>query len=269
MTGERGSHAAVQAWLRRRGLAPEPPSGPAQLFVPRVRAEQEQFYRLLKHYSFRLFVRDVIKHRRGFVLNDLLHYCAAPVARRYLTTLDRLGLVAAVRHGVYRSTRPDVTSFGPTLEWFVARLLRQEYGCETAWNVRLAGAPHGGDYDVLAVAEGEAIYVETKSAPPRQITQAEVAAFLDRLTVLRPHLAIFLADTQLRMRDKIVELFRVELRQRRARVAVRRWQREIFRVGSRIRIVNSAPDLLHNLGACLAAHFGARAPLAVPAVKHP
>jgi len=41
--------------------------------------------------------------------------------------------------------------------------------------------------------------------------QAEVGAFLDRIDTLRPDLALFLADTTLRMRDKLVPLFAAQV----------------------------------------------------------
>src|SRR5439155_128489 len=100
--------------------------------------------------------------------------------------------------------------------------------------LRRRHAAHGGDYDVLACVEGEVAYVETKSAPPRQIDQSEVGAFLDRVDTLRPDLALFLVDTQLRMKDKLVPMFAAEVDRRRLGWDARRLEREIWRVGPEV-----------------------------------
>src|SRR5207302_1829795 len=87
--------------------------------------------------------------------------------------LERLqaGLEARVGRGAYRLRDARISSFGGTLEWYVAEVLVREFGCAATWGLRIPRATHGGDYDVVACAEGEVIYVETKSAPPRQIIQ--------------------------------------------------------------------------------------------------
>ena len=112
---------------------------------------------------------------------------------------------------------------------------------------------------MVACAEGEVLYVETKSAPPRQIVESEVRAFLDRVDTLRPDCALFLADTTLRMRDKLVGLFAAEVTRRRlAWDESARIERELWRVGPEIYLLNSDPDLVRNMGVCLAVHFRGR-----------
>jgi len=67
---------------------------------------------------------------------------------------------------------------------------------------------------VVALMEGSLVYVETTSSPPKHIKQRDIQAFFDRLEVLAPDLAIYLEDTQLRMKDKIVMMFETELQRR-------------------------------------------------------
>jgi hypothetical protein len=180
------------------------------------------------------------------------------VAAGYLRFLTRTRLVKAAGGGKYRLGIAGVTSFGQTLEWYIAELLTREFGCEATFGIRIPQAWPGGDYDVLACAEGELIYVETKSAPPRQIVQGEVGAFLERIDTVRPDLALFLVDTQLRMRDKLVPFFRAEIRRLRLKWPATRVEREIWRVGPDVYLLNSGPDLTRNLRVCLAAHFRER-----------
>ncbi len=75
----------------------------------------------------------------------------------------------------------------------------------------------GGDFDVIAAAEGKLVYLELKSSPPKNLTVAEVGAFFDRLQVLRPDLALFVVDTALRLSDKILPMLREEMGRRQCR----------------------------------------------------
>jgi hypothetical protein len=246
----------VRCALRRRGFVVKSELHNGCL-LPRAAAARAEFYLLLRRYSFRLFLRDVIKGRDGCVLADLVRYCSTPVARRYLQWLLDHGLVRRTRRGV--RLVPGIVSFGPTLEWFVAEALQREFGIASAWSLRLDGTRGGGDYDVVGFQEGACVYIETKSSPPRNIECRQVRAFFDRLATLQPQLAIFLNDTQLRMADKIVGLFADEVRARLPRRApslrVTRITGELFVVGDRLFIANSDPDLVGNIGLCLARYF--------------
>ena len=247
----------MQSALRRRGLAWHGERDPTPLLVPRGRARTHH-YRLLGHYSYRLFLRDVLKHRDDLRPAALARYVTPAVARRYLRVLAAAGLVAPRTRGAYRLRDPRIVSFGGTLEWYVAEVLAREFDCATAYGLRIRRARHGGDYDVVACTEGEVLYAETKSAPPRQIVQAEVGAFLDRTDTLRPDLALFVADTTLRMRDKLVPLFAAEAERRGLDWTAVRLAGEIWRVGPEVYLTNADPDLARNLGTCLAAHFRGR-----------
>jgi hypothetical protein len=248
----------VRDALRRRGLRWNGERDPTPLLVP-TGAARSRHYALLGHYSYRLFLRDVLRRPTDLRAAALTRYTTAAVAARYLRFLVTARLVEPSGRGRYGLRDRRIVSFGGTLEWYVAEVLAREFGCAAATGLRVHGAPHGGDYDVVACAEGEVLYVETKSAPPRQIVQGEVGAFLDRVETLRPDCALFIADTTLRMRDKLVVLFAAEVTRRRlAWGEPARFEREIWRVGPEIYLLNSDPDLVRNVGVCLAAHFRGR-----------
>ncbi len=262
-SGTRAGHAldadeqTVRAALGRRGFVWNGQHDPSPLLLPAARL-RVRHYGLLGHYSYRLFLRDVLKHRIDLRVQTLARYASTAVTRRYLGFLVQARLVQRTTPGRYRLRAPGVTSFGQTLEWYVAQVLRQELGCAAAFGLRIPKAAHGGDYDVVACAEGEVLYVEVKSAPPRQILASEVRAFLDRIDTLRPDCALFLADTHLRMRDKLVPFFTGEIVRRRLAWEPTRLEREIWRVGPEIYLLNTAPDLTRNLRFCVAAHFRRR-----------
>jgi hypothetical protein len=247
----------VRAALRRRGLAWNGERDPTPLLVPCGR-QRARHYALLGHYSYRLFLRDLLKQRADLRPATLGRYVSEPGAARYLGFLARAGLVRRAGRGRYRLADERVVSFGGTLEWYVAEVLRRDLGCDAAYGLRIAGAAHGGDYDVVACAEGEVIYAETKSAPPRQIVQAEIGAFLDRIDTLRPDVALFVADTTLRMRDKLVPMFEAEAARRRLGWQAVRLERETWSVGPEVYLVNAETDLARNIRACVARHFRSR-----------
>jgi hypothetical protein len=267
MATDRATDAAaerlVRYALRRRGIR----CGPGRhlgTLIPGSVGGRDALYELLKRYSFRLFLRDLIRLRDGARPAELTHYCSLPTAKRYLESLTAIGLVRAAPGGRFRLRVRGIHSFGPTLEWFVARALRVEFGIPTAWGLRPDGTGGGGDYDVVGVVEGALLYVEVKSSAPRNIEQRQVGAFVERMIALAPDVAILLNDTQLRMLDKLIPALGSELRRRRAAglpvrgKPLRRVQGEIFSRDDRLFVTNSEPDLIGNLGICLARFFRAR-----------
>lgn len=276
--------------LRQRGLSLHRLSPLRKtLLEPLSDAGRERFYRLLRHYGFRLFLRDLIRDRRQIRVARLARYLTRSQAGRHVEALVNLGILRRHRARLDLATS-GVDSFGDTLEWYVAEILGREFSIPAVWGVTLRGTEHGGNFDVLALPAGRLAYVEVKSSPPKHVEEEEVATFLDRVRDLGPDLALFLEDTSLRMKDKIVPLFESALAaraewsaggaalpswaacapprpERDAGEASRpqpaapvpprpqRLRDEIFHVDSRIFIVNSDPDLARNLGHCLRAFF--------------
>ncbi len=247
----------VRYALRRRGIR----CGPGRhlgAIIPRSAARRAVLYELLKRYSFRLFLRDLIRLSSASAA-ELTHYCSLATAQRFLHTLVEIGVVRVLSGGRFRLRVQGIHSFGPTLEWFVARALQQEFGMATAWGLRATGVTGGGDYDVIGVADGVLIYVEVKSSAPRNIEQRQIGAFVQRVSALAPDMAVLLNDTQLRMLDKLIPALRRELRAHRlGNAPMHRVQGEIFSRDDRLFVTNSEPDLVGNLGVCLARFFRAR-----------
>jgi hypothetical protein len=246
--------------LRRRGFELRPSAGEAKLLLPQPPELREQLYRSLLHYSFRLLLRDVLVHRSAFNERDLEKYCSPATVTRYLGMLETAGLVARGCDGALRLAKDTVDSFGDTLEWLTAEILRRDFGMETVHGVRLEGAPDGGDYDVLATAEGGLLYVETKSAPPRHVHNREIASFFDRLEALRPDAAVFVEDTRLRMTDKLLVMFEEELERRfgGSRPRMERLTDETFVLEGKLFLANASPDLATSLGRCVVHYFRSR-----------
>lgn len=227
------------------------------LLSPQTDAGVEgRFYHLMQRYSFRLFLRDLMAHQEHFVLKDLTRYCSPRTAADYLRFLEEIGLVAGLSQGGYTLDITSVSSIGPTLEWFVAQVFIREFEAPAIYGVKFRETPHGGDYDVIAWLDNRLAYVEVKSSPPKGVEATDVRAFYQRIGDLSPHLAFFLVDTELRMKDKIVPLFEEEISRlygvegRKQRPVVR-LKEELFHINHNLFIVNSKKGLATNLKICL------------------
>lgn len=243
----------VTEMLKRRGFEVILKNPTEYLFFPPglEAGFEDELYGMLRKYSFRIFIRDVIKNKKSFSAEDLLKYSTRQWVDEYIGFLMKKGVIEDSEHGRYRLRAEAVFSFGDTLEWFAANVFEREFSSPALWGVRLKGANFGGDYDVIAAVEGRLVYVEVKSSPPKNVEEAEVAAFIKRTEALKPSLAIFLEDTRLRMKDKIVPFFESILRDR----TVERVEEEVFTIGGKIYIANSKPDMIGNLALCLKRHL--------------
>jgi len=213
------------------------------------------FYEKLKKYSFRLFLRDVIKHQDFFTPEKVARYATKEVTSQYIDFLLKSGIAETVDKG-YRLKRRPVKSFGETLEWFIAMLIAREFQTEAIWGVKFKRPKVGGDYDVIAKIDSSILYMEIKSSPPKQIYDKEITAFLNRVEDLSPEISIFFMDTELRMKDKIVPMFEAELLRRYKKPPlVERIEKELFHIHKKIFIINSKDSILTNIGTVLGFHW--------------
>jgi hypothetical protein len=220
--------------------------------IPSTAISQEIFYHHLHHYSFRLFLRDVITHRNQFTLNQLVLYCSNRVAKKYLHLLLKLGMIQQKGDQFFQLTNLNIHTFGETLEWYIAQVFIREFASPAQWGLQIKNQSPGGDFDILAEVDRRLIYVETKSSPPKGIHLNNVEGFLARVKMVSPDLALFLVDTHLRMEDKIILLF--EQAQGRTTL-IRQIARGIFSVGENILTLNTKPNVIQNIRVCLNDHF--------------
>jgi hypothetical protein len=214
-----------------------------------------EYYRMLHKYSFRLFLRDVIRQQNSFNLENVSRYATPSVTKDYLDYLQSIKLVKKIGKS-YAVTKGSITSFGETLEWYIAEIFRREFGSEAAWGVKFKRPNVGGDYDLIAKIDDALLYGEVKSSPPKQIFDSEIAAFLDRVADLAPAISFFLMDTELRMKDKLVPMFEKELQKRNNDPPqVIRMERELFHIRNKIFIINAKESILQNLEKVMAWYY--------------
>lgn len=248
----------VEHLLKVRGLQVFRCNPSERLFFPSdlTPLQRDRFYELMKRYSFRLVLRDIMKCSESFRPRDLTHYCSENVCRRYCDALFEMGVIVKEGRGKYRVQTTHPANFGPTLEWFVAEMFKREFASSALYGIKLRDTPTGGDYDVIASWNGKLVYVEVKSSPPRGIELNEIHTFFSRLDTLLPDVAILFNDTQLRMKDKLVVMFEEALARRHGEdpsetPRVERLVEELFHMDHRIYIVNSRKDVLQNFRLCL------------------
>jgi hypothetical protein len=243
----------LASMLRLRGFKIHTREPADDLLVPGP-GEVDTFYAMMKKYSFRLFLRDVIKHQEGFGEREVTRYATAEVTGDYIDYLLGSGLLLE-EAGSYRLPR-RIKSFGETLEWFMAQVMRREFLTQALWGVKFRGQRVGGDYDLIARVDGGLLYMEVKSSPPKQVYQTEISAFMDRVGDLAPEVAVFFMDTELRMKDKLVPMFEEELRGRHVSPPeVARLERELFHMEHKLYIINSKLSITGNLERVLADYF--------------
>ncbi len=242
---------SLEVMLGNRGFRIYKKEPSDDLVVP-DRKYASAFYEKLKKYSFRLFLRDVIKHQDNFTLDNVTRFATRRVSSGYLDFILKCNIVEQFRNAYRLKTRP-IKSFGETLEWFVAKLVKNSFRAETIWGIKFRGRTVGGDYDLLAKIESKIMYMEIKSSPPKQIYDREIAAFFSRIEDLSPDISIFLVDTELRMKDKIVPMFEDELRRRyRKKIPVERMVKELFHINRKIFIINAKGGISSNINTVLA-----------------
>lgn len=246
--------------IRRRGFRIYKKEPFDDLFLPEEKYI-DLYYEMLKKYSFRIFVRDVIKNQPLFTIQDVTRYATREVTSGYISFLEKIGLIVQENNS-FKFLKQPIRSFGETLEWFVAEILKREFSMETIRGVKLKKRLVGGDYDLLSKFNGSILYIEIKSSPPKQIYSKEIGAFLDRVSDFLPELAIFFVDTELRMKDKIVPMFEDELKAKlHSSVSAIRIEREIFQISGdlkelpRIFIINSKDSIINNIQIVLTTFF--------------
>lgn len=244
----------LEVLLKRRGFRIYKKEPSDDLLIPDSKYI-DGYYEMLKKYSFRLFLREVIKKQKFFTVQDVTRYATADVTKEYVEYLYNIGLLERLTDGYKLSIGP-IKSFGETLEWFVAEIFKNEFFVEAIWGLRFKRPEVGGDYDLIAKVDGSILYMEIKSSPPKQIYQNEISAFFDRVFDLYPDISIFFVDTELRMKDKIVLMFDEELKKRyKEQVEIRRIEKELFEIWDKVFIMNAKDSIVSNIEKILSHYF--------------
>ncbi|MEW6599864.1 MAG: hypothetical protein AB1499_02750 [Nitrospirota bacterium] len=241
-----GLSPSLGIMLKRRGFTIYRKEPADDLIVPNKKYAVP-FYNKLKKYSFRLFLREVIKHQDSFTIEKVARYATKEVSAGYIDFLQKAGIIETAGK-IYRLKKRPIRSFGKTLEWFVASLIRNDFHAEATWGVKFKRPKVGGDYDLIAKLDSSLLYMEIKSSPPKGIYDKEIKFFLDRAADLSPDISVFFVDTELRMKDKIIPMFEDELLRRYNKIVrAERILKELFHINRKIFIINAKESISANI----------------------
>lgn len=248
---------SVENVLRRRGFNFFSSCPSDDLLIPNNDNLQinEKFYEYFKKYSFRLFMRDIIKNKNKILLDGLTRFCSERTVKKYLNFLLKAGMIVKDKEGHFELNNNRINTFGSTLEWFVAKVFSKEFHSFADWRIKILNLKCGGDFDVIAILEGLIVFVEVKSSPPKHIHQNVISEFFMRMNDLNPNVAIFFIDTHLRLKDKINVMFEWEFRKNSREFKIENFYSKIFCVNNNVFIVNSKPDIITNIRECLKYYF--------------
>src|SRR5512135_222865 len=104
---------ALDVVLKRRGFAVYKKEPGDDLLIPAGKF-LEDYYKTLHRYSFRLFLRDVIKQQNFFTCEKVTRFATAGVTEEYIQYLLEIGLIKKHREGF--ALPRHIKSFGETLE---------------------------------------------------------------------------------------------------------------------------------------------------------
>jgi hypothetical protein len=262
-------HHQIHPLIKGRGFKITKNQMPHDIFdgFPEIKNNFSSFYRLMKKYPFRLLFYDVLKNKSNYAFKDLIHYSSSKSVSRFLEQLKSLQIIQDWDEKKVQLTQPACKlNSGWLLEWLIATLLYQEFDSVTIFNVGLRGTNIGGDYDVLANWLGRLLYLELKCSPPKGIHNPQIKAFLQRVSKLKPDIAIFINDTHLRVKDKIVLMFEEELINLNGiemlKIApVERIEEQIFHIHHYIYLLNTKRSIQNNLKTVFHDHLKNNLPL--------
>ncbi|RMG60778.1 MAG: hypothetical protein D6713_01920 [Deltaproteobacteria bacterium] len=226
-----------------------------------------RFLALFSSYTFRIFLRDVISMRRGIRPERFGLFIEKEVVERYLDEAVALGLLEKKGDETFDFPHDEITDIGDTFEFHLCQTLRK-MGYPATWGVKFDAVSSGGDFDLVGLAGTSLFYIEAKTSPPKHIEKNEIVSFLERTKALKPDLAIFLNDTHLRMKDKLVPLMEESLEEASGEPhRMERVEREIFTLRGRLFVTNTKRDAGVNLRVCFNRFFEERWKESMPFLK--
>jgi len=248
---------SVKNVLKRRGFNFFSSCPTVELMIPQILDPKilEKFYKYFKKYSFRLFLRDIIKNKEKIKLEELVHFCSLRTVKKYLNFLNKAEIIEKLEGNIFQLKNRNINTFGVTLEWFITQIFEREFNSVADWRVKILNLKSGGDFDVIAIVEQMMVFVEVKSSPPKHIHQNVVSEFFLRINDINPDISIFFVDTHLRLKDKINVMFGYELNSKNCKYEIINFFSKIYCVNNNIFIVNSKPDIITNFRECLKYYF--------------
>lgn len=167
--------------------------------------QQPFFFNLMKKYSFRIFLRNLLDDNEKNH-KHLYKYGSKQKISIYLQHLKNLALISD-NNTINLSEMPNRPSFSQTFTWFIKDLLEEELKITVYSQLSCLHLKHGGEIDILIPKLYPPLIIELKTSPPANIDCEEVIAFYNRTRHYVNYFHIFFCDTYYRLEDKIIPMF--------------------------------------------------------------
>jgi hypothetical protein len=183
----------IEPIFRRRGRRVSSCEDVGQLlFDPTPYDAFQRYYRMFHSSAFRRVVSLVANSQNAISHREITTKCRDLKTVKVNDILDK-ATTSGLLHSDGASYCPsNPVGFGPTFEWYVAAVCREELASIAYWGVKVEQLT--GDYDVVLVRENQVGYIECKSGRLSNITRKDVESFLERERVLSPQFSVYLVD---------------------------------------------------------------------------
>lgn len=241
----------LKVYLWRRGFQISEYCPYERVILPKERSLIEEYFDFLSHYRFRRLLSDLIhSHNNGLIdLEKLSLRWVLEEVQEYWDFLIRSRIIEKINFDYYFSY-PSLDNFGETLEWYVSELLIKEFEVPSLWGIKIKEIKGGGDFDILAILEGNLMYVECKTSPPNNIRLKEMWEFLRRREELGPKITLLFIDTTLKIERNIIDNIKLLLDKRFSKNMENimfKLKEGIYSFNKSLYIMQSKGDLVRNL----------------------
>jgi len=195
----------ILSLLKERGLKPVE-SDEMKLILPKDDRFLDEYFELLGSYYFRRVLSDMIKKKEfdeSFV-DKLKEKWGEKAVKKYLPYIMKYEIIIK-KYNRYISNYYDIDNFGDTLEWYIVKILLNEFSIPSISNVKIKGLSTGGDFDIFFLLLGKLSYLEIKSSPPNNISIEEIENFIKRVDTINPSVSILFIDTTLNIKRNIID----------------------------------------------------------------
>ena len=195
----------ILSLLKERGLKPVE-SDEMKLILPKDDRFLDEYFELLGSYYFRRVLSDMIKKKEfdeNFV-DKLKEKWGEKAVKKYLPYIMKYEIIIK-KYDKYISNYYDIDNFGDTLEWYIVKILLNEFSIPSISNVKIKGLSTGGDFDIFFLLLGKLSYLEIKSSPPNNISIEEIENFIKRVDTINPSVSILFIDTTLNIKRNIID----------------------------------------------------------------
>ncbi|HRU73469.1 MAG TPA: hypothetical protein P5272_00630 [Caldisericia bacterium] len=195
----------ILSLLKERGLKPVE-SDEMKLILPKDDRFLDEYFELLGSYYFRRVLSDMIKKKEfdeSFV-DKLKEKWGEKAVKKYLPYIMKYEIIIK-KYDKYVSNYYDIDNFGDTLEWYIVKILLNEFSIPSISNVKIKGLSTGGDFDIFFLLLGKLSYLEIKSSPPNNISIEEIENFIKRVDTINPSVSILFIDTTLNIKRNIID----------------------------------------------------------------